>query len=529
MYLLIPGRHHLLTSFQADYLNELLAAPPEDRLDVNGNPIQIDSPIQGIIFAVTSANHSGTKRNPIAFHLRAITIQAFSASISVPVYIFGIDDVGHLPDFAAYTLKTIRHQSEERLDLTPENTAIVCSTPVMDMYIEHGFQILPAELENKDSQTFRAPLPWDLVERIAKNESWSNDPEILQDIHSSTFNIWRAYALGEKVRTILNDPIIGNDGDITESRDYSSYVRQMDEIAEIKFKDTAPFIRPGRIGDIGCAVGSWIRQACQDERNRESDFYGIELARKLFDICQQRKHNGEFANPSVFFAMKNAVSDLVFRRNSMDTIHTSSLTHEIESYGSREDLIAFINNRYAELRSGGVWINRDVTGPENGESEIYMRLSQTDGSNHDPFKTCTSSDELRKHLANLSTHTLFLRFAQDFRKGQSGAISYTQVEKEGEIYVRLRYRDAAEFLLTKDYADNWESEMHETFCYWDFPTWKSALEKAGFRVSPSSHAYTNPWIAQNRWAGKATLYSDLETNAPHPLPPTNMLLVAERI
>lgn len=529
MYLLIPGRHHLLTSFQAGYLNELLAASPKDRLDVNGNPLQNGSQIEGIIFAVTSANHSGTKRNPVPFHLRAITIQEFSTSLATPVYIYGIDDVGHLDDFAGYTLKTIRHQSEERLDLTPENSAVVCSTQVMDMYIERGFQILPAELEDKTTQTFSAPLPWDLVEEIAHTANWSDSSSIVEKLHTSTINIWKNYALGAKVGTILNDPIIGNDGDITESRDYSSYVRQMDEIAEIKFKDTAPFIRPGRIGDIGCAVGSWIRQACQDERNRESDFYGIELARKLFDICQQRKHNGDFANPSVFFAMKNAVSDLVFRHNSMDTIHTSSLTHEIESYGSREDLLTFIKNRYAELRSGGVWINRDVIGPENGDKEIYMQLNESDGSNHDPLKSYSSSEALSSHLAQLSTHALFLRFAQDFRKGQSGAISYTTEEHEGETYIRLSYRNAAEFLLTKDYTDNWESEMHETFCYWDFPTWKSALENVGFRVSASSHAYINSWISANRWNKKVTLLSNLNTKESLSLPPTNMLLVAERI
>ncbi len=65
-----------------------------------------------------------------------------------------------------------------------------------------------------------------------------------------------------------------------------------------------------------------------DVRLRESDFYGIEVARHLFDICQQRKHNGEFTNPFVFFSQRNAVTGLVFDRASMNTIHTSSLTRD---------------------------------------------------------------------------------------------------------------------------------------------------------------------------------------------------------
>jgi SAM-dependent methyltransferase len=128
----------------------------------------------------------------------------------------------------------------------------------------------------------------------------------------------------------------------------------MDEIAELKYKDTASFIQPGRIGDIGCAVGSWIRQACLDDRFRESYFYGIEVSRHLYEICQQRKYNGEFANPFVFFSQRNAVTGLAFEKASMNTIHTSSLTHEIESYGSRADLLQFIKNCYEELAPGGV-------------------------------------------------------------------------------------------------------------------------------------------------------------------------------
>src|SRR5690606_9864397 len=268
-----------------------------------------------------------------------------------------------------------------QLVLIPQNTLVICSTPVMNMYEKLGFKILPAELADRNKQKFSSELPWDVVERIVKAPSWDTDDEIIHKIHPASYKIWKTYALGKKVKTILSDPIIGDDGDITESRDYNSYVRQMDEIAEIKFQETAAYIRKGTIGDIGCAVGSWIKLACEDPRLGESDFYGIEVARQLFDICNQRKHNGEFKNPYVFFAQKNAVTSLVFQPQSMSTIHTSSLTHEIESYGSRADLLKFIQNRFRELEHGGVWINRDVIGPDNGDSLVYMWLNKEDGIN----------------------------------------------------------------------------------------------------------------------------------------------------
>src|SRR5688500_15930183 len=101
MYLLIPGRHQLLTSFQSSYLQNIIEEGLKNQFDVDGNLFDIIEPIEAIIFAATSANHSNTRRNPLPFYLRAISIEAFSNSLSVPVYIYGVDDVGSLPNFAS--------------------------------------------------------------------------------------------------------------------------------------------------------------------------------------------------------------------------------------------------------------------------------------------------------------------------------------------------------------------------------------------------------------------------------------------
>jgi hypothetical protein len=264
-------------------------------------------------------------------------------------------------------------------------------------------------------------------------------------------------------------------------------------------------------------------------RLRESDFYGIEVARHLFDICQQRKHNGEFKNPFVFFSQRNAVTGLAFEPNSMDTIHTSSLTHEIESYGSRADLLIFIRNRYAELRSGGVWINRDVVGPEDKHQSVLMKLNETDGSNDDVFNAAETREALAQHLEGLSTAARFRRFAQDFRRKEGYALAYENVEHQGERYVRLSLGDACEFMSRKDYTDNWESEMHETFTFWSFADWKHSLEEVGFTVVPASRAYVNEWIVANRLAGKVELFAAVGGEIkPLAYPVTNMLLLAEK-
>jgi SAM-dependent methyltransferase len=527
MYLLIPGRHQLLTTFQFQYLQRIVQHGLVHVKDVNGNQVGRAEPIQAVIFAVTSANHSNTRRNPLPFYLRAIAIEAFGNALGVPTYIFGIDDVGSLPNFASYTLKRIRHDSELQFNLTPQNTVLVCSTPVMHLYTPMGFTVLPAELENPHTWTYRTEMPWDLVEYVAQQgSSWRNDPWLKEKMHPSSYNVWCKYNLGDKVQMLFRDTMISSDGDLTENRDYNIYVRQMDEIAGMKYEDTAPFVQPGRIGDIGCAVGSWIRMAAGDERFRESDFYGIEVSRHLYEICQQRKHNGDFANPFVFFAQRNAVTGLVFERASMNTIHTSSLTHEIESYGGRENLVRFIRNRYEELAPGGVWVNRDVVGPFQKDQEVLLWLNREDGTNNPDPKEFTGRAAHAAYLAGLSTWARFFWFARDFRKSEGYRLPYAVVNVEHNTYIRLSLKDAAEFLSRKDYTDNWTSEMHETFCFWDFDDWKEQLEAVGFKIHPDSRVFTNEWIVGNRWKGAAALFTYKEdVLEPMDYPVTTMFLI----
>jgi SAM-dependent methyltransferase len=526
MYLLIPGRHQLLTQFQFDYLQSVINKAPGELIDIYGKSQMINEPIEAVIFAVTSSNHSNTRRNPLPFYLRAISIEAFGNALNVPVFIYGIDDVGSLEKFASYTIKRIRHDSELFFDLNPSNTLVVCSTSVMKMYEAEGYTILPAELQDVVSWKYRTVMPWDIVEYIAGNEQWKTDQWLQQKMHPASLKVWKKYNLGSKVQLLFKDHMIGSDGDLTDTRDYNVYVRQMDEIAEMKYNDTATYIQPGRVGDIGCAVGSWIRLASRDERFRESDLYGIEVSRHLYDICQQRKLNGEFNNPFVFFSQRNAVTGLVFERNTMNTIHTSSLTHEIASYGSIRDLQQFIRNRFQELTPGGVWINRDVVGPLNKQRKVLMVLNREDGKDDATLYAFKNKHELALHLQSLSTWSRFFWFANQFRKAEGYQLQYELRNFAGKDFIELSLKDAAEFMSRKDYTDNWQSEMHETFCFWDFEEWQHQLESVGFKIQPESKAFTNEWIVNERLRGKVELCEYIDGRIMQiPYPVTTMILI----
>jgi hypothetical protein len=79
------------------------------------------------------------------------------------------------------------------------------------------------------------------------------------------------------------------------------------------------------------------------------------------------------------------------------------------------------------------------------------------------------------------------------------------------------------FLSRQDYCDNWKSEMHETFCFWDLEEWKHELEKAGFRIYPSSLLTQTNGSLIIRWKGKVELYDPGFTKMEYPA--TTMLLI----
>ncbi len=75
MIILFPGRHQLLTNFQFQYLDNLLA-PDATVQGLDGRAVTLPEKVEAIVFAVTSANHSNTRRNPLAFYLRALSDRA---------------------------------------------------------------------------------------------------------------------------------------------------------------------------------------------------------------------------------------------------------------------------------------------------------------------------------------------------------------------------------------------------------------------------------------------------------------------
>jgi hypothetical protein len=490
-YVLFPGRHHLLTRFQAGYLHKLAG----ERATV--------------VWAVTSANHENTRRNPVPYHRREAAIERFSLLSRVRSVVVPVFDTAPTDRFAEVTLKNIA--ATAGLQLTPANTVVACSTPeVSALYERLGFRVLGVETTEE--------RPWEVLMRLA-----AGDPAWRDLAHPATIDVFDRYLLEETIRAVVNDPVVGEEGGLTATRDYRSYIEAFADGAARKWATARPFVRPGRIVDIGCGAGNVLELADRDPALHESDLIGVEVARHLFHECVHKKDQGVFTNPNVFFYRRNVLGGAVFPPRSIDTTLSFALTHEIWSYGERLDsLRRFAQAIYDHTVPGGVWINSDVCGPDGRDRFVLLRLSDSDGANPaSPRRDLESlpPQEVADYVGGLSTRARLDQFAVDYRF----PFEYSPVD---ETSVRLTLGAAMDYLTRKDYPGNWLSEMHEQFCGIEFADWKALLADVGFELDNGSRAWRNDWIVTNRLDPVARL-TDL-SGAPVDWPVTHVLTVARR-
>ena len=512
-YVLFPGRHHLLTRFQATYLKALVAG---EISDTSGARLVFPEP-PPVIFAVTSANHRGTRRNPVAYDRREAAIERFCLLEGLSPYVVPVFDVAPTERFADVTLKAVADVMGASNVLDPSNTVVACSTPeVMDLYGALGFRLAPAELDHPE-----APLrPWHVLQLlVAADESWA------KLAHPASVELFRRYRLDGYVVSVCTDPVVGSEGGLTDTRNYRTYIASFEEAAERKWAQARAHIRPGRIVDIGCATGAMLEQAAADPELWESDLYGVEIARHLYEECMHKKSQGVFSNPNTFFLQRNILAGPAFPGRSIDTTLTFALTHEIYSYGGGLDALErFADVIFAHTAGGGVWINSDVCGPDEPDRRVRLVLADDDGENPAESTDLTVLDpRAAGYLSRLSTRARFDQFAIDFRSQARVPFLY-EVEPDGSIVLALA--DAMEFLSKKDYVDNWLSECHEQFCALDWHGWTELVQRSGFEVDARSGPWRNEWMVGNRLAPVARL-TDL-SGTPIEWPVTHLLLVAAR-
>jgi hypothetical protein len=225
-FLLFPGRHLVNTTFQEQYLKRVLTEPPRTLPGFIAGSVAFSKPPTEIIFAITSANQENSRFNPIPFHIRAVGVDRFARQLQMQTpfryRVFGIPHYGHTNNFATFTIKEIAYQSEQAIQLSPQNCIVLCSTPeVIRLYQELGFAVVSAELSAL--QTCPA-TPIEIIREIGgQKQNWSEGKLAGTQLAASHISLFEDFPeVPQRIARLYQDPLTNHEGNLTETRNYST-------------------------------------------------------------------------------------------------------------------------------------------------------------------------------------------------------------------------------------------------------------------------------------------------------------------
>jgi nicotinamide mononucleotide adenylyltransferase len=457
MHALLLGRFHAVTKAQARWLESLASEP-----------------VEGLTCVVTSANHAGTRRNPLDVRAREAMLRPALERTGRPFEVVRIDDIPDSNAWVSHVLREVKAQTGRALE--PSTTRVYSSNRDVDaLFAAQGFTVVASSVEGL--------TPHELVQRIADGRPWQDEatPE--------TVATYQQPGVVERVRAIFHQKLLNDDGELGHLRDFGSYGAQMDASLRQKLDDLVRWVMPGHVVDKGCGTGKLLVELSR--LFPDSAFSGVDLSREFLRLCDENT----YATDDVSLVFGNVI-DVCVPAGSATSVIFSSVMHEVHSY-SGYDVGAIdraLTNAATELETSGRVLIRDGVSP--------------------PPATW------RLELLTEPTRQTFERFSAEFRQGRG--VRFTRVS---EGVVELSSHDANEFLCKKDYLKNWHIEVHEEFGPLTLAQWGAALERAGF--SPLHLEETrNPWIVKNRYEGTVRV-TDVG-GRPLPWPATNCVVVGEK-
>lgn len=298
-------------------------------------------------------------------------------------------------------------------------------------------------------------------------------------------------------------------GNISE---YEEYFAGMDASMQQKIAlTTAHFPSRGKIADMGSGSGSGSFDLAK--LYKDLQLIGVDI--NPVTVEYSRKH---YKAENLTFEVGD-IAENVFAENSLDGILDSSVLHHVTSFNNFDvlQIAKTIKNQVAQLKNGGVLIIRDFVIPDEAEQIVFLDLPTDDGAE-------------KGEIPELSTAALFEIFARDFRSclNFNAPVFYRKHKSPKSNFARfeITLKTAAEFVLRKDYRDHWSPELLEEYCYYSQKDFEENFRKENLRIVVSMPLW-NPWIVENRFAGKFYLSNSDGKNLT--FPPTNYLIVGEKI
>ncbi len=454
---LLVGRFHAVTRAQSQWLASLASAP-----------------VDRLICVVTSANHGGTRRNPLDVATREEMLTPALARSGKPFELVRVDDVPDSATWVEHLVSEVQRQCGVRL--TAADTAVYSANRDVDaLFAARGFRVVAPEVQGL--------TPHELVQRVVEGKPWEDEASV------EARAVFGRPALVTKLRDIFKQSLLNDDGELGHLRDFLSYGAMMDASLVQKLEDLLPYVKPGCLVDKGCGTGKLLVELSR--LYPQSQLVGVDLSREFLRVCDENT----YATDDVSLVFANIIERNV-EPGSATTVIYSSVMHEVHSYNGYDvtQIDRALANTFSELAPGGRVLIRDGVSPP----EATWRL----------------------RLLTPAVQETFARFAAEFCHGRGA-----KFERLSADTVRLSAHDANEFLCKKDYLKNWHIEVHEEFGPLTLEGWRTALVQAGF-TPLHLHAYANTWIVQHRYEGTLEVMDD--AGAKLPWPATNLVVVGQK-
>lgn len=472
--LLIPSRHIIYSKEQYALLRDHLSVHHYDCL----------------VFIVTSSNLNNCKYSPVALHHRIMMVDnlifQLQKEFTFTYKIVCLPHYHQIESFVERVIKTINLELD--ISISRETSEVFAlGSYIGELFSKAGYEtfvrtgidhikLFKELFENNNKEYFYNEIS------TASLTVLDNQTEILK--HAK--KIWLDTILKEK-------------GSITESRNYNTYTIDMSNTAmiEVKYNDIKKYIVEGKITDEGCADAALFAPIARDFP--DSDLLGVDISNDFIARANENIRRGLFGGSFVSIIQANLMEPL-FEESTINTTICNSTMHEVWSYNNKQESVdAYLSLKYNQLKEGGRVLIRDVIGPKNKNSIVYIR-SLEDNNEH------------------------FKKFVQDFKHVRNEDF-IEEIYHDGKLYHKTTYKLAGEYLLHKDYRDNWDSEVFEEFCYFDVDDWRNILLSHQFKIV-TIESYQSSWILENRYKGKLELLD--ESMNIISFPDTNVIVVAEK-
>lgn len=280
---------------------------------------------------------------------------------------------------------------------------------------------------------------------------------------------------------------------------YARYLANMDAAMRQKVALTAAHLPcQGTVADMGMGSGSGSHALAALYPRLQ--VVGVDVNPTMVEVAQQN-----YQLPNLTFRAGD-ISQPCFAPGSLDGIVNSSVLHHVTSYNGYvyERAAQALQAQVDQLALGGSLIVRDFLAPQPGRVEL--RIPQ-------------------------ALESLWIKFTGQFRAllpEENRGFSYSDRGRDERGWWRLEVerRLAVEFLLRKDYTQDWDQEIQEEYTYFTQAEFEQIFSRLGLRVLVSTPLY-NPWIVENRFDGQFEWF-DL-SGRPLDFPPTNYLIVGEKV